>query len=112
MLLLQFKTSRDAQYMPIFSHSLWPTGDADTDKATYFPPNCREHHVSPAVVVTYYYAYSYNDGLLADANIKYNAFQNVCFHEARCCLLLFVLHKCIIMIKLTALKMGNSVWTV
>lgn len=36
----------------------------------FFPPNCWDRQVSPDVEITYYYAYSYWDGSLADADIQ------------------------------------------
>lgn len=70
-------TSRGAQYfcLPIsdtlkFSNSFLPVAKADADISAYFfPHNCREHQVSPMVELTYYHAYWYCDGPLADADM-------------------------------------------
>ena len=53
--------------MPIIFNLFWSIVDPITDICTFFPPNCREHQVSPVVDVTYYYCY--RDGPLADANL-------------------------------------------
>lgn len=75
--LKQIIMSRGAQnfclpisHMLKISNSFLPVAKADTDiPAYFFPHNCREHQVSPMVELTYYHAYWYCDGPLADADV-------------------------------------------
>lgn len=59
----------------------FPTHFANASVCLFFPLNCREHQISPVVELTYYYAYSYLDGPLADADRKHNAFENGHIHR-------------------------------
>lgn len=110
----QHRIFADIRFADIWQIQL--TGDADNDICT----NCREHQVPPDAELTYHYAHSHRGDPLADAHIKYNAFQNVHNHWAKkenyswqfwgvfcCCFFLFVLHKFATIIRMMAFKTGN-----